>query len=83
MTIKTLKEKILVAAQTLEKPDTLAERIIALIPSAPTEFLIPTTIKEALAINPTLKELYDKEIDAKEIIDLVQECDTTKENEAY
>lgn len=59
--------------RALGKPYDLGDRIAKLIPMGSQGF--PMTIDEALRITPELKEIYDKEKEVKEIIDVAKKIE--------
>jgi DNA polymerase-3 subunit alpha len=60
-------------ARALGFPYTVGDRLSKLIPMGSQGF--PMTLKHALEITPELKEAYEKETDAKEIIDLAKKLE--------
>ncbi len=60
-------------ARALGYPYTVGDRLSKLIPMGSQGF--PMTLKHALEITPELKEAYEKEPDAKEIIDLAKKLE--------
>lgn len=60
-------------ARALGHPYTTGDRIAKLIPMGSQGF--PMTIEQAIDIEPDLKELYNKDADTKEVIDLAKQIE--------
>ncbi|MEX0877859.1 MAG: DNA polymerase III subunit alpha [Candidatus Spechtbacterales bacterium] len=62
-------------ARALGKPYELGDRIAKLIPMGSQGF--PMTIEHALEIEPSLKDIYEQDTDAKELLDIAKKLEGT------